>query len=515
MSATAFAAPPALSSRRVLIIFAGVLLGATLSGLDGAIVATAAPTILAELGQLSLLPWLTTSYLLAQVTTMALYGKIGDTLGRKRVYAFAIVVFIVGSILCGMAQSMSMLIAFRVLQGVGAGGITGLAMSLIAEVVPSEKLGRYLGYTGLAFAVTSVLGPWVGGMFVDHLSWRWAFFVNLPSGVICLVTLLIVPKSPMIRHRIDLLGAALLACAAASLMLAIGGTGGELHWVSVRTIGLGLSAIVFGSLFVLRQKHAEFPLMPLRIFRDRVVSLGLLGNVTSGIAFGACIVYPPIFFEAVAGKDATTAGLLLAPFALSSALFTMVAGQITDRFGGHKLIPLFGSVLCLIGYSLLSTIDGSTSAWFVIGSAMVVGVGIGCMMQTLLYLIQRFVRPADLGVATSATMLARVLGNSLGVALVGSVFTAALRSEVAVELPGASISEIQGAPHLIAKMPLDVQEHLDRAFGLALGTGFRVQIPIMILGIVIAAAVPARRVRERLRSSAVELPLADIAAHGL
>jgi MFS family permease len=211
-----------MSRRRLLVVFFGILLGATLSGLDGAIVATAAPTILGELGSVSLLPWLTTSYLLAQVTTMAVYGKLGDIYGRRRVFIIAIVTFMVGSMLCGLAQSMPMLIGTRVLQGIGAGGITALAMALIADVMPADKLGRYLGYTGVVFAVTAVLGPWAGGFFTDNFTWRWAFFVNIPSGIICLITLLYVPKSTnRVAHRIDVRGALLLAGAASSLLLGV------------------------------------------------------------------------------------------------------------------------------------------------------------------------------------------------------------------------------------------------------------------------------------------------------
>ncbi len=512
-SATSVAAP-VLSGRRVTIVFAGVLLGATLSGLDGAIVATAAPTILSELGSLSLLPWLTTSYLLAQVTTMALYGKVGDTLGRKRVFAFAIALFIVGSMLCGAAQTMPMLIAFRVLQGVGAGGITGLAMSLVAEFVPADRLGRYLGYTGIAFAVTSVLGPSVGGFFVDHLSWRWAFFVNLPSGILCLLTLLLVPRSPRNPHRLDLVGAGLLAGAAASLLLAIGGTGGRLQWISLRTIGLGSFAVVLAILFVMRQNRISYPLMPMRIFLDRVTALGIAGNLTTGVAFGTCIVYPPVFFEAVSGMDATHAGLMVGPFALTSAAMTMVAGQITDRFGGHKLLPVIGSIECLVGFLMLSAIGPHTSGLYVVLSAMVVGAGIGFVMQTLLYVIQRSTKPSEMGVVTSVTMLARVFGNSMGVAIVGSVFTAALYTEVAVEMPGTSVEEIQAAPQKIIQMSVEAREAFARAFSASLSMGFRAVVPIMVIGIVCVVAIPARKVRSRLQQPAVEVPLADIAAHG-
>ena len=254
-SVTASGVTVHFSRNRLLVIFFGILLGATLSGLDGAIVATAAPTILSELGSVSLLPWLTTSYLLAQVTTMAVYGKLGDIFGRRRVFIIAVITFMVGSMMCGLAQSMPMLIGTRVLQGIGAGGITALAMALIADVTPADKLGRYLGFTGVVFAVSAILGPWAGGFFTDNFSWRWAFFVNIPSGTLCLITLMFVPRSTnRVAHRIDVRGALLIAGAAASLLLASGGTGGQVRFLSVRTIGLASLSVVLVLLFVLHER---------------------------------------------------------------------------------------------------------------------------------------------------------------------------------------------------------------------------------------------------------------------
>ena len=505
-----------LSRRRLLVVFFGILLGATLSGLDGAIVATAAPTILGELGSVSLLPWLTTSYLLAQVTTMAVYGKLGDIYGRRRVFVIAVALFMVGSMLCGLAQSMPMLIATRVLQGIGAGGITALAMALIADVMPADKLGRYLGYTGVVFAVTAILGPWAGGFFTDNFSWRWAFFVNIPSGFVCLTTLIFVPKSTnRVNHRIDVLGAALIAGAVSSLLLAIGGTGGRVRFVSFRTFGLAVLSIVFVLSFVAHERRAKEPILALRVIAGRVKSLALSANLISGLAFGSAIVYPPLFFEAVRGINATQAGLLLAPFAVTSGLCTILAGQITDRRGGHVLVPFIGMVVSGIGMVMLSTIHATTSVAFVVGSAMLVGMGIGFVMQTLLYVIQRFTEPADIGMATSTIMLARLLGNSLGVAIVGTVFTNNLLSGVQERLPDFPVDSIQGAPEKIAALSDGVREQIQSAFAHALSMGFTAMIPVMVIGAIVVGFIPAKRVRDRLRSSPKEIPLAEGTAHAM
>lgn len=505
-----------LSRRRLLVVFFGILLGATLSGLDGAIVATAAPTILGELGSVSLLPWLTTSYLLAQVTTMAVYGKLGDIYGRRRVFVIAVSTFMVGSMMCGLAQSMPMLIGTRVIQGIGAGGITALAMALIADVMPADKLGRYLGYTGVVFAVTAILGPWAGGFFTDNFTWRWAFFVNIPSGIVCLATLIFVPKSTnRVNHRVDVVGAALIAGAVASLLLAIGGTGGRVHLVSVRTIGLAALSVVLVLVFVLHERRATEPILALRVIAGRVKALALSANLISGLAFGSAIVYPPLFFEAVRGISATQAGLLLAPFAVTSGLCTILAGQITDRRGGHVLVPFVGMVVSGIGMVMLSTIDASTSAAFVVGSAMLVGMGIGFVMQTMLYVIQRFTQPADIGMATSTIMLARLLGNSLGVAIVGTVFTNSLLSTVQSELPDFPVDSIQGAPHEIAALSDGVREQIQAAFANALSNGFRTMVPVMAIGAIVIAFIPAKRVRDRLRTAPKEIPLGESTAHAM
>jgi len=509
-SITASGTRVTLSQARLLIIFFGVLLGATLSGLDGAIVATAAPTIISELGDVSLLPWLTTSYLLAQVTTMAVYGKVGDILGRKRVFTFAVVTFMVGSVLCGSAQSMPMFIATRALQGIGAGGITALAMALIADVMPADRLGRYLGYTGVVYAVTSVLGPWAGGFFTDQLSWRWAFYVNIPSGILCLLTIMMVPTSTnRVKHRVDFLGAALVAGAVASLLLGISGLGGRMHWIGFRTLGLvGLSA-VFVLAFIAHERRTLEPILSLRVLTGRVKALAISANLIAGMAFGSVVVYTPLFIQAVRGISATRAGLLLAPFAVCAGFFTVVAGQITDRRGGYVIIPGLGLVSIFSGVFLLSTMAASSTVLFVVSSAMLCGLGVGFSMQTLLYVFQRFNRPSDMGVATSTVMLARLLGNALGVALVGSIFTDSLFSQVSKRLPDFSLSSIQGSPEVIAQYSDEVRVQLQTSFANALGNGFRTLLPFVALGVLAVFAIPAKLVRERLSQPPVEVPLMD------
>lgn len=505
-----------ISDRRIILVFFGILLGATLSGLDASIIATAAPTIIADLGDVSLLPWLTTSYLVAQVSIMAVFGKLGDIHGRRRMFAIAISIFLVASVLCGLAQSMTMLVAFRVLQGVGAGGITGIAMALVADLVPGDRLGRYLGYTGLVFAGTSVIGPFAGGFFVDHFSWRFAFLVNVPSGLVCLALISTTRIDGLrVRHRVDYVGALLLALSTSGLLLALSGRGSDASWTSPRILALLGTAVVLGIGFLWWESRAAEPLLPLRILRGRVSALSTLANLISGVGFTCGIIYPPLFFQAVAGFNAQNSGLLLAPFALTCAASTLAAGQFADRFGGHKVIPLFGMVCEAVGFALLSTITVSTPATLVMAYGMLAGLGVGCVMQTLLFVVQRFAPARDMGVATSTVMLARVMGSSLGVAILGSVFTSTLIAEVQRRVPGFAVSEIQGTPSRVAGLAADVRVQLQESFATGLSTAFRVAVPIMVIGIIVVACIPARRVREKLAEAPEAVPLAETATAGL
>ena len=488
--------PSPLTGRRMTLVFVGILFGNTMSALDGSIVATAAPTIIGELGTVALLPWLTTSYLLAQVCTMALYGKLGDLFGRKRIFTLAIVTFLAGSVACGAAQSMEQLVAFRVLQGVGAGGITGLSMALVADVVAPAKLGRYLGYTGLVFGLTSVLGPLVGGLFVDNLSWRWVFFINVPSGIICLVTLVFVPRQiGRVRHRLDWPGAVLLAVAVAALLLGLTRTEAGQGFFSPRSVALFALSAVAAAVFVAWERRAAEPLLPLRVLTERITGTATFANLVAGFGFTAGIIYPPIFFQAVAGTDATVSGLLLVPFACSTALSTLVAGQITDRTGkGYVVVPRLGMGLLALGYALLGTIGVDTAPGLVAAMGVVGGIGVGFVMQTLLYVVQRATPAADMGVSTSTVMLSRVLGGSIGVAVLGSVFTGRLLDEVSQRLPGFPVADIQGDPQKVSALAESVQAQVQEAFAVALQGAFRVAVPVMLLGLIVTFFLPARRV---------------------
>jgi EmrB/QacA subfamily drug resistance transporter len=497
--------PAHLQGTRLVVAFVGLMIGNTMSGLVSTIVATAAPTIVADLGSLSLLPWLATSYLLTQIGTMPVYGKLGDLYGRKRVFLVAVGVFVGASVLCGLAQSLFQLVVFRAMQGAGAGGLTGLAMAIVADITPPEKQGRFLGYAGLVFAVTSTIGPLAGGLFVDHLSWRWAFFVNVPSAVVSVaIVSALVPSSPSgPRRSLDVLGAAMLAGITTSTVLVLSWGGVEHDWGSPVILGLAGAAVGLLVAFAWHERRVPEPVLPLRVFRERQVGVAVACNLLAGTAFFGGIVFLPVFFQAVTGQRATMSGLLLVPLAVSTALSTVVVGEVVDRVGGAKAFPVAGMLSAAGGFVVLGRLDASTSAGEAAAAGLLIGIGVGFVMQVLLLVVQRSVDRADLGVATSTTVLGRILGGALGVALLGTVFNRSLATEVAARTPPGSVAvaELQGDPGSIAALSDRVRDGVVDAFAAALATTFRAAVPVMLVGFVVALLLPSRVLRARLRAT--------------
>ncbi|HEY8216187.1 MAG TPA: MFS transporter, partial [Acidimicrobiia bacterium] len=325
-------------SRSVLIIFIGLQLGQMLSALDGTIVSTALPTISRELGHESLRSWVITSYLLAQIATMPLYGKLGDLYGRKRVFMVAVSIFTVGSMLSGVAGSMEQLLASRTVQGIGAGGIGSLAMAIVADIVPARQLGRWLGYQGAIFAGASLLGPLTGGLFVDHLSWRWAFYVNVPFAVLSIVIVSTKLHYPFqqIRHALDYAGASLLTLALTCVVLAASIGSHSNEWTSPEVVGLFLAVVALTVAFVARERRAPEPVLPLRILGTRVVRVAAGINTTSGAIFASGIYFIPVFVQQVKGLSATDSGFLLVPFMFTTAFTTLLAGRAVERTGRYR-----------------------------------------------------------------------------------------------------------------------------------------------------------------------------------
>ncbi len=408
--------------------FAGLLLAMLLASLDQTIVATALPTIVRDLGGLDQLSWVVTAYLLGATVTMPLWGRASDLYGRKPLFLAAIGVFLIGSALSGAAQDLTQLIAFRALQGLGAGGLMTLAMAIVAEIVSPRERGRYQGYIQMVFVIASVAGPLLGGVFADHLSWRWVFYVNLPIGAATSVLIMSSLHLPVEREpvRIDALGAALLAGGLTCLLLATTWGGRQYAWGSGEIAGLAVGAVALLALFVVQERRAAEPILPLRLFRRPVFGIVSAALFLTTLAFFAVIVYMPVYLQVATGASATGSGFLLLPLMLAATGTTAVAGCVISRTGRYKAFPVAGLALMAVGLALLSGIGADTAYGEVAALLVLFGLGFGMVSQVLTIAIQNAVERSELGITTASANLFRSLGGSVGVAVFGAIFASRL-----------------------------------------------------------------------------------------
>jgi EmrB/QacA subfamily drug resistance transporter len=499
---------PAQAQRRVLVIFGGLMLALLISSLDQTIVSTALPTIVSDLGGLSQLSWVITGYLLASTVSTPLWGKLGDLYGRKPLFQASIVLFLAGSALCGLSQNMVELIVFRAVQGLGAGGLLVLAQAIIADVVPPRDRGRYQGLFGAVFGVTSVGGPLLGGFFVDTLSWRWIFYLNLPIGAAALlvIALALPAASEQRHHTIDYLGTVLLAVAATSLVMLTTLGGNVYPWASAPTYLLAIAGVVCIIGFVLAERRAAEPVMPLELFRNRVFIYACAIGFAVGFALFGATTYLPLFMQVVNGASPTVSGLRLLPMVLGLLLTSILSGQLISRLGRYKIFPIIGTALMTVGLFLLSRMNEQTSLLTESLSMLVLGLGLGLVFQVLVIAVQNAVDYRNLGAATSDATFFRSIGGSFGTAVFGAIFSNQLAghlSSLASTLPpGVKLSAAEGVASL-RLLPPAVQAEVIHAYALSLSTVFLVAVPIAALAFVLSWLLPEVRLRTTTQATDV------------
>ncbi len=496
--------PQYLSHRQILVVMSGVMAGMLLAALDISIMGTALPRIVSEFGGLDRLPWVVTAYLLTSTASTPLWGKVSDLYGRRVIYQTAIGIFLLGSVLAGISASMEQLITFRALQGLGGGGLMAVAMAIVGDVISPRQRGRYQGYLGAVWALSSVAGPLLGGWLTDGPGWRWIFWINVPIGGAALVVTSVVLRMPVTKrqHSIDYLGAATIVGSATALLLYLNWAGDRFGWSSAEALSLLLLAVAFAALFVLVESRVLEPIIPLRLFAIRTYSVANAFSFIVGLVLFGAVVYLPVYLQAVLGMSPTASGLAMLPVVTGIAGISVAAGMLVARTGRYKVFPIVGACVLVVAQVLLSRLGAHTPYWQFAAAAFLLGAGLGLTMQILVLAVQNAVEHRDLGTATSSNGFFRMMGGAIGTALFGAVFLARLNDylgERAGDLGGVRVNP--GDLRTVQQLAEPAREIAITAFARAMDDVFLVGVPFTVFAVVLAFVLPELPLRSGHASS--------------